>query len=119
MTGMETLTQLVETVLTLALLLSPLLLTALAIVVFYRGEKGRIEIGRPSFANRHILALVSLGLIAGVIGYRCWLTYFCTAPAPTEHYCGLSAALFAAPGAFSSIACGYMFVYILATRSRH
>nr|CAS02798.1 putative integron gene cassette protein [uncultured bacterium] len=119
MTSMETLTQFVEVVLALGLLLSPLLLTALAIVIFFRRKNTGVDVDRRSFVNRHILALVSLGLVAGVCAYRWGLVHFCAAHAPTEYYCGLSMALFAAPGAFSSVACVYLFVYIVVTRARH
>jgi len=115
---MEALAEIFQVVGTLALVISPLLLTAAAIVVFYRREKRNSGAQRRSYANWHILSLVSFALASGIVAYRCWLVSVCAAPMPTEHYCGLEGALFAAPAASSAAIFCYLFIFILSTR-RH
>ena len=110
--------QLFQIGLAIAVVFSPLLLTAVAIVFFHRGSASRIYANHRLPVKYHILAFIGLGLIVGFIGYRCGLVYFCAANPEPQFNCGLSAMLFASPIAFSAFACLYLLVFALTRRPR-
>ena len=116
---MNAVTDFIEILLLLALVASPALVTAVAIIVFYRCYPNRIKASRALPIGVHVAAFIGVSLISSVIGYHLGLQLFCSAHPEPQYECGLAAILFAAPAAFFFAGCMYLVVYVVFGRRNH
>jgi hypothetical protein len=116
MSIVESIIQWTETVVLLVVVLSPLIIVAVAIVIFARRDQKQTNMARAPAFNIHLMILVGVGLLAGAIGYQWGILYFCSAHPEPRYSCNFAAKLFAAPAAFAIGASSYLVLYLLVRR---
>jgi len=109
----DSIVQWAETAGLLIIVISPLIITAVAIVVFARRDKKRMNTVEAPSLKIHLMILVGVGLLASFIGYQWCIIYFCSARPEPRYSCDFAAKLFAAPAAFTFSASAYLLMYLL------